>query len=389
MMIRDKYLLVINLIKAFLTGRKCEIPADVDFAFALKTAKKHQLSAIMLEGAKICGMEEDSLFVKELFNNVCFFVAEDTKQSLEIAKIFKLFSQNDIDYMPLKGTVLKQIYPKSVERQMNDIDILIREEDLIRIIPILTSNLGFIRRTESDHEYIFEKKGILLELHKKLIPSYHEDLYSYVKDGFSKAVVSEKNKNEYVLSNEDLFIYLFLHFSKHYRAGGIGLKYLIDFCILILKFNLDYSYIETELEKVKLKEFYFNVRKTADAFLGRGDFDDISETITLFLFKSGLYGKQDLQSTASVMLNKKGEDNVKKVKARNIFYAVFPKFCDMKIKYPVLCKAPVLLPLMWLIRLFEAIITPQKIKAKRDRILGPDENKVKEFENELKIVGLL
>ena len=67
---------------------------------------------------------------------------------------------------------------------MVDADVLVKTEQYPKIKNIMSS-LGYCETKESDHEYIWDKKGFFhLELHKRLIPSNNEDYYSYYGDGW-------------------------------------------------------------------------------------------------------------------------------------------------------------------------------------------------------------
>lgn len=55
----------------------------------------------------------------------------------EREKIFEFLEQNKIWYMPLKGVILKELYPKIGMRQMSDNDILFDEtyrKDIVRFM---------------------------------------------------------------------------------------------------------------------------------------------------------------------------------------------------------------------------------------------------------------
>ena len=125
--------------------------------------------------------------------------------------------------MLLKGTLLKEMYPKKELRAMGDADILIKTEQYDKIKPIM-QGLGFEERTESDHELIWRKPQLLLELHKKLIPSYNKDYYAYFGDGWQLGKPNSNFPHRFEMSDEDQMIYLFTHFAKHYRDAGIGIR---------------------------------------------------------------------------------------------------------------------------------------------------------------------
>ena len=86
-------------------------------------------------------------------------------------RLCRIFCENEIDYMPLKGCVLKELYPSDELRSMGDIDILIRTEQYGRIRSLMLAE-GFQEGAESDHEYHWSSSSAHIELHKRLIPSY-------------------------------------------------------------------------------------------------------------------------------------------------------------------------------------------------------------------------
>ena len=249
-------------------------------------------------------------------------------------------------------------------------------------------SLGFENVDESDHEYIWQKgKLINIELHKRLIPSYNEDYYSYFGDGWQKAQKSKSSRYEF--SDEDNFIYLFTHYAKHFRDGGIGIRHITDFFVFLKeKQELNISYIEDELKKLKLLDFYKNTSKGLDVWFGGKTGDNITDFMTDRIFRSGAYGTQE----ASMISKAVGSQYKNNVKARfgMIFSMVFPSFKNMCIRYSFLKKAPFLLPILWVVRLFRIVFKRRggiKHYAKGIQFVT-DENMTKYYE-ELKLVGLI
>ena len=58
------------------------------------------------------------------------------------------------------------------------------------------------------------------------------------------------------MTPEDEFIYLFTHFAKHYRDGGIGCRYVVDLWVFLRNNpTMDPEKIKRELDKLQLREF--------------------------------------------------------------------------------------------------------------------------------------
>ena len=162
--------------------------------------------------------------------------------------------------MLLKGSVLKNLYPKTDMRVMGDIDILIRLEQYEFIRQIMR-DLGYEEIAESDNELVWYRPPLIrVELHKALFPTTHNDYFTYFEHVWELVNKNQVNNVSYSFNNEDHLIYLFTHFADHYRNGGIGIKHMVDLYVFISKHSsLEVSYIKAELTKLHLYVFYENI----------------------------------------------------------------------------------------------------------------------------------
>lgn len=183
---------VIALVKSALTNEKIPLPEDFSILEAAKISTKHRIESLIYYGAVNCGIPKDDPVMKKLFRSVCAALFVSENQLREIERVFLSFEENSIEYMPLKGLVLKELYPKKDMRSMSDADVLICVEQYPKIKEIMLS-LGFSEKIESDHELIWESPLLTLELHKRLIPSYNEDFFAYFGDGWQLAKKSNEN----------------------------------------------------------------------------------------------------------------------------------------------------------------------------------------------------
>lgn len=245
------------------------------------------------------------------------------------AEIMDAFKKSGVDYVPLKGVILKDLYPSPYMRQMSDVDILIREEEYEdKIKPIMLA-LGYEEGVKSDHELHFIKNNQLIELHKRIIPSYNKDFYSITGDGW-----------EWVQNHG--YAYIFTHFAKHYRDSGIGITHLLDLEILKDRATDD------GLTELHLDKFYENVKRTLDCWFRGKEFDEITLKITRTIFESGEYGtmKTSVQSKNLKKVDAAHGD-AKKARRKDLMRLIFPSYGEMKTRNPVLKKLPVLLPFFW------------------------------------------
>lgn len=321
--------------------------------------------------------------------HTCGFITLSERQMYEINVIFEEFDKNNIDYMPLKGTLLKKMYPKSEMRVMSDADILIKTEQYDTIKDIM-DNLGYSQGVESDHELIWRKKGVNIELHKRLIPSYNEDYYAYYGDGWRLGKPVSEGENRYVMSAEDEMIYLFTHYAKHYRDAGIGIKHIVDLWVYKnFVSTLNEHYLLEELKKLQLDEFYKNTMRTLECWFEDCEFDEKTKFITNVIFSSGVYGSHATHIITAAVKSSQSKNSVQQVrftKMRKIFFLPYNKMCD---RYPVLEKAPLLLPIMWIVRGFNVVLFKRnQVKAFGQDLKSISNEKMDNRQRALNFVGL-
>ena len=98
---------IIDLVKSSITGEKISLQDDFDWEQALKLALKHQIIPMFYYGVKNSDLPLSAEISSNLELTTFSSVASSTKQLHELKKIFKVFDENDIEYMPLKVPFLK------------------------------------------------------------------------------------------------------------------------------------------------------------------------------------------------------------------------------------------------------------------------------------------
>lgn len=377
---------VISIIKTALTGSELKLCEDFDFDKLYEFSIRQQITPIIYYGlSKGIGALAIPNRTKFLFSTANLTTFSE-KQMSYAQEAFDAFDEQGIEHLKMKGTILKKLYPYPEMRLMSDADIFVNMDKYEQISAILT-DLGYTLKFESDHEIGWDKDGVCIELHKRLIPSYTEDLYKYFENPWQKLILVEKS--QYKMSDEDTFIYIFTHFAKHFRDGGIGIKFMTDFYVYLESYKaLDIAYIEKELEKLKLLEFWQNTKRLIDVWFYDKECDQISAFITYKIFDSDTYGKEKAKLEANAVKLAKGK-GAKKAKSRRLWFTLFPKYIDMCRRYPVLKKAPILLPFMWIWRFFDALIFRRKnVQKNLDDIKQINDEAIEKYDAELRYVGL-
>lgn len=372
---------IIKLIKSSLTGKAEVISEDIDIGKVLNIALKHGIYAIIYYGALNCGIDGECSEMQVLFAYTCKCISRNANQEYEISALLKEFDKNGIEYMPLKGCIIKSLYPKPEMRVMSDADILIKPQQYNNIRSIM-QNLGYNESGVSDHELKWNKPGLFVELHNKLIPSYNKDYFAYYGDGWQLATV--RSGTRYSMTDDDQMIYLFTHFAKHYRDAGIGLKHIIDLWVYKKSKALNEKYISSELKKLRLYEFYKNIFETLEVWFENKPYSQMSDFITDYIFDCGAAGNKENYYISDILKNSEFSDVEHNGKLKTILYYVFFPYEKMCMKYPILIKHRYLLPIMWIVRGVTALFKHKSY----DDIIGISQEQISNRLHGLNYVGL-
>lgn len=375
---------VISIINAALSGGAPTLSGELDLRRLYGFSKAMQITPLIVAGLEHTSGAFDSDDGKRLVKSAVAYSFYSEMQDYEITTIKKHFDAAGIEYLLLKGTVLRSIYPRKEMRLMSDADILIKEEQYAKISDIMTS-LGYTEKLESDHELVWNKDGkVHIELHKRLVPSYNKDYYAYFGDGWRLATV--RDGSEWKMSPEDCFVYIFVHYAKHYRDGGIGVKHVCDFYLYMNKYpSLDWKYIEKELSSLQLLRFWQNTKKLIDVWFGGYECDEKSAFLTHKIFSGNAYGTAEAHLLSQgLKISKKS----KNVRMKRLFMSIFPSYSTMQQKYRFLRKAPFLLPFAWGCRWISILFHPKKFAEQKKKMQTLSNENITSYQNELDYVGI-
>lgn len=378
---------IVLLMKSAVTGQAEALPEGFSVQDALEQINRYRILTAAYEGAVRCGIDPRLSAMQAMLRESYRQTIRDEKQLRAAQKIFEAFEENAIDYMPLKGCNLKHLYPKTALRGMGDADILIRVDQYDRIRPVMLS-LGFEEQIETDHVYLWHSEDLQVELHKCPVPPDDADYYGYYGDGWRFAVKSAGYRHD--MSHEDAYVFLFVHFARHYRFSGIGCRHMLDLFVYRRSYPaMDDGYIRQELECLGLWVFHQNVMRVLAVWFDDAAGDEVTELISGFVFQSGNWGTEESHFLLRQVKLAKKNGTVQGSRRQNLAAAVFPPLFYMRRQYPVLKKAPALLPAMWLVRIVDILLHRRRSIKKRYKIVGMiSDDKVELYREFLEVVGL-
>ena len=276
----------------------------------------------------------------------------------ERKKVLAELEKAKIWYMPLKGAVMKDWYPKLGMRQMSDNDILCDSNSQKEIKTIMLQ-LGFTCLHYGDgNDNAYQKPPVCnFEMHHRLFSETNTGkLYEYY-DNVKETLVKDDNKEYgYHFTNEDFYIYMTAHEYKHYSAGGTGVHSLLDVYIAMRKFGEQFAWeeVRAKLQELGIAEFEQQSRELGMKLF---DFQELSEEereiLDYYIF-SGAYGK----TINRVKTNLQKKENTSK--ASYVFHRIFIPMEEYKVWFPWAYRHKWLIPVAWTYRLFRGVFARRK-----------------------------
>lgn len=210
---------------------------------------------------------------------------------IERKKIFDALNNAEIWHCPLKGIILKDCYPMYGMREMTDNDILCDPEKMDDI-KLIMEELGYECASfgECNHDIYSKPPCLEFEMHRSLFLRTEMPLCAdYFDDVKNKLIAA--GKYEYRFTDEDFYIYILAHEYKHFSHRGTGMRSLMDVYVFLNAHpNLDWNYINTELQKLKLTEYEKHSRNLAQkVFKNEALSEDETEQLMMYM-DSSVYG---------------------------------------------------------------------------------------------------
>lgn len=378
---------IITLLKSAITGQSYALPQDFDLARASAMVRAHHMSTLIYAGALNCGISAEHAEMKKLFQYYCQAQLISERQMRELDRLYDAFEKNGLDYMPMKGSILKALYPRPEMRLMGDADILIRQEQYDRIVPIV-EQLGFKGGDACGHHYVWEKKTLSLELHHMMVPVEYRIMHAYYGTGWKDA--HPAGGRRYAMSAEDTFIFLLSHFAKHFRGGGIGCRHVVDLWVYLrANPSLDEKRLLKRLDELHLQRFYHNIRKLIQVWFEDAAPDETTECLTEYIMRNGSWGNATgILLSAVVREQQNPRSSMLGARLSLASKWIYPGAHTMRLEYPILKTRPALLPLYACMRFFKKITSLKVLKRKTAGFLLLNKQNIDQHQQMLDYFGL-
>ena len=311
----------------------------------LETAKKHSLGHLVSDALKKTQNINDASLLSLLNSNVYSAVIRHQILDDELKQIACVLERHQIPYIPLKGSILCEDYPKPWMRSRRDIDVLVSAENHQKACDALVEELKYSFFRENKNDKVFTTTNSLtVELHHRLISDdYVPQAMRYLDSVWEKS--SPVSADSYCLRmNYDMYVYHHIaHMAKHCLEGGCGIRPVLDLWIISKSRNYMTEELRRWLKKSDLLVFAESMDELCKVWFCDKPHTKATLAIQEFIAVGGEMGNENFCHFRR--MKKRGG------KIGYFLSRIFLSYDDIKERYPIIEKHKILMPFCQIHRL--------------------------------------
>lgn len=353
--------IVCDLLANHLFGREISIGSEIDWRAVLEEGYLQGVHTIVGQLASQNGVPAEIL--AEWKRTMFAGLIRDSRVHGGHTELHRVMMKHGLSYTVIKGVASARYYPDPSLRSMGDVDFFVRKEDQDAILSVLESEGYEVLERGNDHHVVLQKEQIRLEMHiepagmpegnaRSIMESYLGDLLD--------TAVEEKAPPATCVCPSDFHhgLILLMHTHHHLLSEGVGLRHLCDWAAFVGHFEEE-SFAELFGERLKRVGLWQLARLLSvtcslymglpqRAWMGMAEEDRITaKELICDVFRGGNFGVKDPQRAYEGMfISNRGKESVKQNRMKEGFSSL------NRITYqlwPVTQKAPILLPIGWLV----------------------------------------
>lgn len=367
----------LNIINAAIHGELRELSSP-DWNVLYSYGRNHEILPVFFEGCnkyiEFYSIPDD---VREKFLvesvEIIMWQAGRTESFLNV---YDKLTAEGLKPLIVKGLICRNTYNELADhRPSSDEDIYIKVEEFESYKDILTHS-GFTMENvmitdavlydSQEISFYDSSNGLHIEVHLSLMGkenSNRKKMNLYFKDVFDDYISFEINNHlVYSLNHTDHYLYLFLHFYKHFTLSGVGIRQIIDILMYGQCYGdqINWEFIHERIKEMSADKLYSDLITIGNRYLGfeaKTDFVGCNEeTLIEDIMNTGVFGNDTKEQVLSGRFTTAALVNGK----NSIIKTLFPKASAIKKGYPILYKKPYLLPFMWIKRSLRFVIKNKK-----------------------------
>lgn len=203
----------------------------LDWDYLIEFTLEHKLTSLFYHQIKAHFAEIIPLErIEQLRQIVMNVTARNMLMTVELIRLLQIFKEAQIPVIFFKGPILAQLaYGDISFRIFDDLDLLIKESDLVKVHNLLTKKCGYtsydfpdyqinqIAKVCNEYSYFNKNKDILIDVHWHILRVFNQSFsfYPYLEMLWEKLEKIELNNQEIeTFSLENFMIYLCLNSAK-------------------------------------------------------------------------------------------------------------------------------------------------------------------------------
>lgn len=340
-----------------------EVLADADLKQLLIMARKHSVASMVcmaLEKTAIFA-NADEATKKQWIDAKNKAIRKNMLLDAERKTILHELETQGIWYMPLKGSILKDWYPKPGMREMADNDILFDPSGREQVREIF-QNRGYktVSFRKGNHD-VYEKAPIYnFEMHVSLFHGTYKELTEQYKNVKERLLPVDGTAYQFAFTPEDFYVFVLAHAHKHYSSSGTGIRTLADIYIMNQKLGgtMNWEYVDSELRGLGIFSYERESRELAQKLFGiaelptEANLSEAEQQMLAYYLGASTYGTIENRTLNKMRkLQPDGGAITAHTKRKYLLSRIFPgrEWCEAYA--PTVYKYPVLLPFFWVWRL--------------------------------------
>ena len=349
-----------------------EILADADLKQLLIMARKHSVASMVcmaLEKTAIFA-NADEAAKKQWLEVKNKAVRKNMLLDAERKTILHELEIQGIWYMPLKGSILKDWYPKPGMREMADNDILFDPSGREQVREIFqnrgykTVSFGKINHDEYEKPPIYN-----FEMHVSLFHGMYKEFTKQYENVKERLLPVDGTAYQFAFTPEDFYVFALAHAHKHYSHSGTGVRTLADIYVMDRHLGdiMDRDEVEQKLTQLGIAEYEQHSRVLAEKLfsavrpLAEIELTEDEKEMLLYYCDATTYGTVGNSVNNRLHeLQEDSEDITLWTKLKYCGVRLFPgrEFC--KYAYPFVYKHPWTMPFFWVLRIVDKGITHRR-----------------------------
>ena len=281
---------------------------------------QQSIQPLLYHGLKKCGAPKEVLqqFDKARMRHTYLVI----QHSESLKNISSALDKYGIPYVPLKGSVIRNLYPAPELRTSSDIDVLVHEEDLDKAVQAIETWAGFMTLHRAYHDISMVNSRVHLELHFNLKESM-ENIDQLLIKAWDYASPTGGGSC-CAFTPEFQIFHVIAHMSYHFLHGGLGIRPFLDLWLLKHKTKYDETAVRDMCAECSILTFYEECCHLSEVWLGDAEHTETTKMLESYCLSGGVFGSSKFKNVG------------KKKKKRGWKYIVsraFPPADEVKAYY--------------------------------------------------------